>query len=231
MDLKLMIKEMIQSGMSDADILQSLRELGVENVEEVLKRAVEEERREAANRPGLKPATEQKARGMKEISLQPDLQKEVEKGGGERKEESGKESGEGSEEAADELGQPLFGKEGGLHEQEEKEEVLEGRDLFGGAPKKPGQEERRGEEPAAKDLGLPELEITNVTREGEKAKSLEEMLGKQLMEKPPETTLQNVEEVERKLDETIALLKSLQQINQKILEANREMLLKLKMQK
>ena len=295
MDLQLMVREMIKSGMTDAEILQSLRELGVENVERVLQQAVAADVKEAAKNKPLKMAAdkapEEKGNAANENSTRGSARKEEGEDIGfglTGKSAAGNvlsEKGEEEEEAEEELGKPLFGKGGNLQEREEKEEVLEGKDLFGKKPAKredrppvlgnqraessmaeveslfgnekearasdeKATEEEAGEENGEEEgleppkrnnskgaggdedaLGLPKLEITSVSPQGESPKNLEEMLGRQLMQRPAGTTLSNAEEVERKLDEAIALLRALQEINKKILDANRELLLKMKTQK
>ncbi|MFH0713677.1 MAG: hypothetical protein V1722_03950 [Candidatus Micrarchaeota archaeon] len=50
---------------------------------------------------------------------------------------------------------------------------------------------------------------------------------KELMHKVASTNLGNADEMEDKMDQIIALLKALQEVNKKILESNRELLVKL----
>ena len=59
------------------------------------------------------------------------------------------------------------------------------------------------------------------------------MLGKgnateEIMKSIPKTSFSNTDDVESKLDDLMALVKALQEINRKILETNRDILLHLK---
>ncbi|MBI5225385.1 hypothetical protein HY989_05955 [Candidatus Micrarchaeota archaeon] len=84
---------------------------------------------------------------------------------------------------------------------------------------------------------IPQLEITSINDEGEKVKNIGEMLGKnssaknQLVRNMPTSSLQHLDEVESKLDEMISLLKAVYEIDRKILDANRDVLLRLKTDK
>lgn len=85
------------------------------------------------------------------------------------------------------------------------------------------------EEPEAQGLAF-----TSVSDEGEKEVSVGELEKETGLSSEPvvtpmaATSLGDVDAVERKLDETIALLKALQDINKKILETERTVLLRLK---
>jgi len=94
------------------------------------------------------------------------------------------------------------------------------------AAEKPPAEEKSVEE-------APPFEITSVAGEEEKMLEVGKKPGPampaeaaELMTPLPKTVSADVA---AKLDETIALLKALQDINKKILETNREMLMRLKM--
>lgn len=175
MDLKQMIRDMIQSGMSNEEIVENLKELGIENVNDVLDETLRDEAEKA------------KKKVAHIVKKEPGPDDEI-------------------GDAEPEEGKPLF-EEPPAMQPHEKE-----------AAKKATEE-------------IPELEITSVSGNQEKQTNIEEMLGKAEMKRMPHTALSNVEDVENKLDEAIALLKSVQDINQKILEANRDVLLRLKMQK
>ena len=105
-----------------------------------------------------------------------------------------------------------------------------------GAPEKPAHEEKTGEDEGESlfedkkepEMKPEELKITSISGDGEKEVKIGDMLsdGKPaIMKKMPETSS---DDIERKLDETISLLKALQDINKKILETERDVLLRLK---
>lgn len=75
-------------------------------------------------------------------------------------------------------------------------------------------------QPAGKEPQISDIEITNITSEGEKKVKLEDIM------KDSESI-----EPESKVNTTdlTALLKSIEELNKKILETNREILLKLKL--
>ncbi len=137
-DVKLIVKQMKDAGMSEADILSNLQELGVENPEEQMAKA-------------LKETTSAKA------------------GKAAQSEESG------------------------------------------------------------------ELQITKIDGESEKtvAVDIKNMLesvsgdSDEIMKNVSKTDIGNADEIEDKLDQIIALLKALQDVNKKILESNRAILVKL----
>ena len=71
----------------------------------------------------------------------------------------------------------------------------------------------------------PKLEFVSMTPGGEKS-SIEDKIPE--LQSMPRTTLSTIGEAGEKLDEAIALLKALAEINKKILETNRDILLRLK---
>ncbi|MGC8850932.1 MAG: hypothetical protein ACP5O3_01730 [Candidatus Micrarchaeia archaeon] len=85
----------------------------------------------------------------------------------------------------------------------------------------------------------PKFEFTTLS--GEEEKTIEVGKGKpvqsaaaageQLVSRITSTTTGDIEAVERKLEEITAMLKALQEVNRKILETNRELLLRTKMAK
>jgi hypothetical protein len=98
----------------------------------------------------------------------------------------------------------------------------------------PTDDEKKRADKAVEDI--PELEVTSISAEGEKIEDIGEMLGKKpsqkdLMKRMPTTSFQNLDEVERKLDDMISMLKAVYEIDQKILEANRDLLMRVKMGK
>ncbi len=125
--------------------------------------------------------------------------------------------------------------------EKEAKDILESetKPLFG-APqehpigKKPSDDEKKRVDKAVEEI--PELEITNIDDEGEKTRDIQEMLGKkkaerEIMGRMPVTSFQNLDEVERKMDELVSMLRAVYEIDKKILDANREVLLRLKTEK
>jgi len=113
----------------------------------------------------------------------------------------------------------------------------EGKELFGGQEKAGEEKEEEAEEveekPAsaeAEKIEIPELRITRIEGGEEKEVSIEEMLKSASTSAGGEPALTKAEaaSLKAKLDETISLLKALQEINRKILEAEREVLMRLK---
>lgn len=225
MDIRAIVKEMIKNGMTDEEILQSLRDLGVENVEDALAQALAADEKE-----------DSRAKPQARAQQMPASEK-------------GAEPGEVAAESDEALGEPLFGetkpaRRASAAKEEDSEEAAgeegepddeeaasgAGQSLFSEV-EKPTPAQKQLAREAIAEAEIPKLEITKMDAEGEKKTSLEEMLGKPLMDKMPAVSLQDLTPLEKKLDDAIALLKSVQEINQKILEANRDVLLKLKTQK
>lgn len=92
----------------------------------------------------------------------------------------------------------------------------------------PAQSKNNNEEQA------PNFQFTRIEGDEEKTVDLEKMLGKDAQNEAPQLMRTvaksnfNSDEIESRLDETIALLKSLQDINKKILDTNRDILMRLK---
>ncbi len=132
-----------------------------------------------------------------------------------------------------EPGKSLFGKES--ETDREAKDILDEHttSIFQDPKAKPRREITA--ESAMEDI--PQLEITSIDDDGEKIKNIGEMLGKnsasknQLVRNMPNSSLQNLDEVESKLDEMISLLKAVYEIDKKILSANRDVLLRLKSDK
>ncbi len=172
MDLKSIIREMLKTGMSEAQIKDNLKELGIEDPDAVFAEAVDRMKPVSTSGPAPKPtATEPKP------SAAPS---------------------ESSEDAG-----------------EEKE-------LFGNS-------EKSG------------FSFTRVTDQGEKVETVQDAQktgqngtdmaesAVSLMRPISKTSLSgDLDTVEQKLDQTIALLKALQDINQKILQSQRDVLMRLK---
>lgn len=129
-------------------------------------------------------------------------------------------------------GKELFSEEN-PPEAEESEGGAEGKGenkaLFGGKPAKEEPEAAEAESETPEKLEIPELKITRVEGGEEREVSIEEML-KTAESGAGEPALTKAEAagLKAKLDETISLLKALQEINKKILDAEREVLMRLK---
>lgn len=175
MQVKEIIKQMLKDGMTEEEVKQNLRELGIPNIDELYEQSVND----------LK---EVRITGIKKPS--PPAQEKDE----ERKELEG-------------LGGGLFGKE-----------------------KPEGEKEKMTEEATEAEGDIKPLEITSISDLGEeKSLSMQEMIDKpELVTSISKTSVHDIDAVERKLDDTIALLKALQDINKKILETNREVLTRIK---
>ncbi|MBI2445621.1 hypothetical protein HYV43_04500 [Candidatus Micrarchaeota archaeon] len=168
MDVKSIIREMLNSGMSEQQIKDNLRELGIEDADAVFADAVDRMKPVSPSSPAPQPTT-------------PSV------------EESG----------------------------EEKE-------LFASEPARSSSSESESSKPG--------FSFTRVSESGEKEENV--VAGRQsedlaasateLMKTVSKTSLGDLDSVEQKLDQTIALLKALQDINQKILQSQRDVLLRLK---
>ncbi len=164
MDIKSIIREMVNSGMSAQQIKANLKELGIENPDPVFADAVDQMTPTSPGTPAPKTIDR----------LQPEKEGEKE----------------------------LFGSE-----------------PFGGneptEPSKPG------------------FSFTRVSEAGENEERVSDRKelaasATELMRSVSKTSLSDLDTVEQKLDQTIALLKALQDINQKILQSQRDVLLRLK---
>lgn len=191
-DVKQIIKQMQEQGMTREEIKASLEELGFENADELSKTVLGEEE------PAAKPSTPTAPTpSMEEEEAPPkELFEAFEKEKPAKPLKPSKPA-----EAAEERGKPAA-----KEEKEAREEEL---------------------------LFPSELKITSVSEEGEKEVSIQEMLAKALPEETKgggEALAGRLEvgSLKAKLDEAIALLKALQEINKKILEADREVLMRLK---
>lgn len=124
-------------------------------------------------------------------------------------------------------------------DKEKTNDVLEGeaKSLFGesgnlfSGDKRQTSDEKRKVDSAMEDI--PKLEITSIGSEGESVKDIGQMLGKEQKEMPfmksmPTSSLGDLDKVERKLDDLISKLTAVYEIDRQILEANREVLLRLK---
>ncbi len=169
MDVKSIIREMLKAGMSESQIKDNLKELGIENADAVFAEAVDQMKPMSPSGPAPKPS----------VSPQPT----------------------------------------------EEQEVGEEKELFGDSSS-----------PRASSSEKPGFSFTRISETGEKEESV--LSGKPtedlaasasaLMKSVSKTSLSDLDSVEQKLDQTIALLKALQDINQKILQSQRDVLLRLK---
>ncbi len=196
MDLNKIIRDMIGKGMSEQQVKDNLRELGVEDADGVFAKATER-MHEMASPPVRREPTAP-------VGKKPDSMKEF-----------------------------SFSDEGGREH-----------DLFSESPA--GAEEPKEREPAqplpakrlepVEDADKPGFSFTSVSDEGEREVRVGEKANAEpavekadeLMRSVAETSLGDLDAVERKLDDTLALLKALKDVNEKILQAQRDVLLRLK---
>jgi len=168
MDVKSIIREMLKSGMTEQQIKDNLKELGIEDADAVFAEAVDQMKPMSPSGPAPKAA--------------PSAAPQIEPEAGEEKE------------------------------------------LFGPTPSRGTESEKPG------------FSFTRVSESGEREESVtggakSEGLAdsaRDLMTAVSKTSLSDLDSVEQKLDQTIALLKALQDINQKILQSQRDVLLRLK---
>lgn len=158
MDIKSIIREMLNAGMSEQQIKDNLHELGIEDPDSVLAQALDQ----------MKPVSPQ-APAAKAPAVRPQSEPEEEK--------------------------ELFGPDDSPKPGFSFTRVSEG-----------------GEKEELVASGRPELAAS----------------ANELMQSVSKTSLSDLDSVEQKLDQTIALLKALQDINQKILQSQRDVLLRLK---
>ncbi len=163
MDIKSIIREMLNTGMSEQQIKDNLKELGIEDPDAVFADAVDQMKPMSPGAPAPKPV----------------VRPEPEPG-------------------------------------EEKE-------LFG--------DDSRRSEPEGQ--AKPGFSFTRVSDRGENEERVSDAPAlaahaEELMRSVSKTSLSDLDTVEQKLDQTIALLKALQDINQKILQSQRDVLLRLK---
>ena len=209
MNVKLIIKEMLQNGQSKEEILANLQELGIQNPEQMIQEAV---RGAEIEKPSTTKQVPQGGNGEKSLA---DIRRKINS-------EKGATPSENAENEITEEGEKILGKGKSLFDNEMPREIFE-------------KHEMKGTNPAVENAveEIPRLELTHVTEDGEKIENIEEMLGKgnateEIMKSIPKTSFSNTDDVESKLDDLMALVKALQEINRKILETNRDILLHLK---
>ncbi len=180
MDVKVIVKQMRDSGMSNDEIIANLNDLGVANPQQYLTDGPTQE-----STPTAAVQSTQDAPSFETI-------------GGGRK--------------------PIT--------KTQQEETPA--NLFENPAAKPKPVQTNQDEPT------PNFQFTKIDGDEEKTVDLEKMLGKedpsegaQVMRTVAKSNI-NSDEIESKLDETVALLKSLQEINKKILDTNRDILMRLK---
>ncbi len=126
----------------------------------------------------------------------------------------------------------LFSEEQPPEEGEEEGGKQEGgsKALFGEKPAKEETEAEEAEVEKPENMEIPELKITRVQGGEEKEVNIEEMLKTAAVGAGGEPAFTKTEAagLKAKLEETISLLKALQEINKKILEAEKEVLMRLK---
>lgn len=203
MDVKLIIKDMVRNGMTKDEIVANISELGIQDPERIY---------------------EESLQAMHEVKVQQPV-----------REVSLAESRPAAEEPP--AGKPLFGAPVQAKQATPSSapttpstDKTDGRAVLDEETNALFDHKPQSDEQAAREAveDIPKLEITSVAGSDEKTVDIETMLGKQkedrqeLMKGMPSSSLANIDDVERKLDEAIALLKALQEINKKILEANRD---------
>lgn len=181
MDVKVIVKQMRDSGMSNDEIIANLNDLGVANPQQYLN-----------DTPAQEPITST-------TTSTPDAPSFETIGGGRK---------------------PITK----TNTQQEENPA----NLFENPAAKPKPAQTNQDEPT------PNFQFTKIDGDEEKTVDLEKMLGKedpsegaQVMRTVAKSNI-NSDEIESKLDETVALLKSLQEINKKILDTNRDILMRLK---
>ncbi|MBI5225817.1 hypothetical protein HY994_01090 [Candidatus Micrarchaeota archaeon] len=172
MDLKSIIREMLNAGMSEQQIKDNLKELGIEDPDTVFAEAIDRMKPVSTSGPAPKATSAPTAA--------PTLPESTDEGGSQDKELFG-----GSEKSGFSFTR--------VSDQGEKEETVQA-----------------NEKSAAGSSDMAESAVS-------------------LMRPISKTSLTgDLDTVEQKLDQTIALLKALQDINQKILQSQRDVLLRLK---
>ncbi len=210
MDPESIVKKMLKEGKPEEEIAEMLSEVGVANPSEIIektKREMEEEAKEIEEKPTIqkeegtaKPAEEGGEGKMAEpVEEKAEKPEEVTaKPTAEKEAEKQKEVAENpEEELVEEIKKPAV----------EKVEKVE----------KPKKEEKERITPT-------ELEITQISEGGEKKTTVGEMLEKEI-EKGKGETSQKIAGGE--LEDLKAQIKALQELNKKILQVNRDILLKL----
>lgn len=218
MDLRLMIKEMIKQGMTDEEIVANLKAIGVEDVDKAIADALAAEEKGKPTIPKKQETVQPQQPAPEEAKGEEELEIEGLEGSKSLFEEEKPPAD--AEEALKEA-KPLFEKGEETGEEPEKEEA---KPLFEEAPKTEAAVEE-----------IPRLEITKISGGEEKTTDIASMLKKagveSVMQPMPQTSALDLDKLERKLDDLLAATKALQEINKQILEANREMLFKLKTMK
>lgn len=236
---------MRRNGQSKEDIISNLQELGIPEPEKYYERVISEEGKgilsegnkdESISEPEFESILNEAERDSEKGG---DLFGSGGKGGKESNESAKRGSYTENERKYETSKGGAIALEGSEHE---GKEVLksETRSLFenkgGNAlfnPEPSTAEKQRAQQAVE---GIPKLEITSIRDGEEKVSDIEEMLGKkqappQIMKSMPQMSLAHLDEVERKLDDLISVTKAVYEIDKKILEANRELILKLKTQK
>ncbi|MEK6954091.1 MAG: hypothetical protein AABX01_03730 [Candidatus Micrarchaeota archaeon] len=231
MDAEEIVREMRRSNQGKDEIVANLRELGIAEPEKYYERVI---------------ASEGKGVLIDSQKIDDISEPEVESMLGEAEKDDakyGEEEGYGKESPTS--GNSLFGSS--PRNANSDDSHAESKDILKSETKSLFENKGRGiysPEPTSGDRkraddameGIPKLEITSIKDGNEKVSDIEEMMGKrkeplQIMKSMPQTSLQNLDAVERKLDELISLTKAVYEIDRKILEANRDLILRFKTQK
>lgn len=197
MDVKEIVKKMLEKGMTREQVKNNLVELGFENADELINST-------APPQPQKPKSLETEAQEAPENFMEDVFDKKT------GNEKTG---------AGDEEGKNLFKEEPPSEE------------LFGGA-KPPAKEEpaKENELPEPEEREVPDLKITSISEGGEeKEVNIQSMLSEAGVEtSDAHFTKAQENAIKSKLDESIALLKALQDINKKILDTDKEVLMRLK---
>ena len=144
MDVKLIIKEMLQNGQSKEEILANLQELGIQNPEQMIQEAV---RGAEIEKPSTTKQVPQGGNGEKSLA---DIRRKINS-------EKGATPSENAENEITEEGEKILGKGKSLFDNEMPREIFE-------------KHEMKGTNPAVENAveEIPRLELTHVTEDGEK---------------------------------------------------------------
>ncbi|MFH1751220.1 MAG: hypothetical protein ABH863_06070 [Candidatus Micrarchaeota archaeon] len=198
MDAAEIVREMRRNGQGKDEIVSNLRDLGISEPEKYYERVISEEGK------GILGTDEKPPEGISEPEIESIMGEGRGSGG----------NGDSDREAKDILDtetHSLFESSKDRHDAKENEEMTA--------------------EKAVEDI--PKLEITSVRDGKEETREIggRKKIGDErpeIMKSMPKTSLQNLDEVERKLDDLISITRAVYDIDRKILDANRDLLLKLK---
>src|SRR3989344_1122285 len=198
MDAEEIVREMRRNGQGKDEIVANLRELGINEPEKYYERVISEEGK------GVLEGS-----GNQDSISEPEIERIA-----------GREEGKYSDEEGE--------AKDILHSETKSLFETKKTSIYDPAPTP--QEMQRADKAVDE---IPRLQITSIRGGEARVCEIEEMLGKkeapqQVMKSMPQMSLSRLDEVERKLDEMISITKAVYEIDKRILEANRELILKLK---